>query len=207
MEFSKLRSRLIALGVGIGAALLIGQAPPAQAAEQIVLTYGSLYRSISVAELTEFAETGRLSSGLRFYLNLANIEPEVFRTILNEDLRLRLGFVDSALNSLPGEFALYQVGQVVHTSSRRANIQALRSALVLSVSEDNRVSLLEFLQNYPTQQLYVDGVRLAQVAQDVGEVVEDVRLRLQVIVAAVEEILPGLVCDCDAPASPRPQPR
>lgn len=197
----KLRSRLVAIGVGLGAAWVLGNAAPAQAAEQVVLTYGSIYRSLSVAELTEFAETGELSAGLRFYLNLANVEPEVFRTLLTEDLRLRLGFVDSALNSLPGEFALYQVGQVVHTSSRRANIQALRSALVLSVSEDNRVSLLEFLQNYPTPQLYVDGVRLAQVAQDVGDVVEDVQLRLQVIVAAVEEVLPGLVCDCDAPAS------
>lgn len=38
-----------------------------------------------------------------------------------------------------------------------ANAKALRGALIAAASDDNKVSLLEVLDNYPTRQVYVDG--------------------------------------------------
>ncbi|MGH8000858.1 MAG: alpha/beta hydrolase [Brasilonema sp.] len=40
--------------------------------------------------------------------------------------------VDKVLNSTVGEATLKQLARVIHTPSRKANQQALRSALILS---------------------------------------------------------------------------
>lgn len=177
------------------AAIVLASNQPSHAAERLHLTYGPLGRSLSIQELRDFAETGQASRQLRWYLNVANLETEQFRTILTKEVPLSLLFIDRVTHSLPGEFALFQVGQVVHTRSRQANIQALRSSLILSVSEDNRISLLEFLENYPTPGIYVDGVALARVANRVRGVVNDI----EPVVVSIQEFLEGLVCDCEAP--------
>jgi len=177
------------------AAIVLALSQPIHAAERLYFTYGPLGRSISIQELRDFAETGEASRQLRWYLNVANLEPERFRAVLTKEIPLSLRFVDRVTYSLPGEFALFQLGQVVHTRSRQANIQALRSSLILSVSEDNRLTLLEFLENYPTQGIYVDGVALARVANKVKDVVNDI----EPVVVSIQEFLEGLVCDCEAP--------
>lgn len=51
-----------------------------------------------------------------------------------------------------------QISQVIYTPSRRADRQALRSALVLSASQDGQVSLIKIIKNYPTDEVEVDGI-------------------------------------------------
>ena len=62
------------------------------------------------------------------------------------------------LNSRIGNIILEQISQVIYTPSRRVDRQALRSALVLSASQDVQVSLIEIIKNYPTNKVEVDGV-------------------------------------------------
>jgi hypothetical protein len=190
-------NQLVGLGSFLAGmtALMLAPGQPAYAAERLYFTYGPLGRSLSITELRDFAETGKPSRQLRWYLNIANLEPEKFRAILTKEIPVGLKFVDRVTYSLPGEFALFQLGQVVHTQSHQANIQALRSSLILSVSKDNRLTLLEFLENYPTEGIYVDGVVLARVANKVRNVVDDI----EPVVASIEEFLGGLICDCEAP--------
>lgn len=179
---------------------------PANAANEIVFTYGPIGRSLSIEELETFAETGEASRSLQFYLNLADIDPDVFQVVLTEELSISLRFLDRTLNSLPGEYVLFQLGQVINTGAGTTNIRALRSALVLSASDDNRISLLEFLQNYPLRQLTIDGVELARVVRELGDVVEDVERRLETLVPILQELLEGVICDCAAPTRSRPIP-
>lgn len=201
--FARGTPRLV-LGLSLilsGMAMVMGSAAPARAADRITFTYGPLRKSVPINDLTALAETGRVSNTLRFYLDFANVDPDNFRALLTSEVPLTLKFADEALNSLPGEYVLFQLGNLVYTAARETNIQALRSAVVLSVSEDDRISLLEFLQNYPTQTLFVNGVETARVARDVGNVVQDVEARLGVIAAAIEEVLPGLICQCQSEPS------
>jgi hypothetical protein len=197
------RSQGIAKAIGISAALLLGAgaclgtAKPVTAAEQFVLTYGPFARSISISELTALAETGTASPSLQAYLRLAKISPETMQAVLTRDLGVSPRFLDKALNSLPGEFALFYLGKLIHTPERVANIQALRSAFVLSAVPDNRLSLLEFLENYPTQAVYLDGVQLAKVARQVSRVIGDVKTRLEPIIEGAKDFLGGFICDCE----------
>jgi Alpha/beta hydrolase of unknown function (DUF1400) len=197
--FVRVTPRFVGLSLMLSAtAIAIASAAPVHAADRITFTYGPLRKSVPVEDLATLVETGQVSSTLRFYLNFADIDPDNFRALLSSEVPLTLKFADEALNSLPGEYALFQLGNLASAANRDTNIQALRSAVVLSVSEDDRISLLEFLQNYPTQTLLVDGVEVARVARDVGNIVEDVEARLSVIAAAIEQVLPGLICQCQA---------
>ncbi|KAB8332821.1 alpha/beta hydrolase [Scytonema tolypothrichoides VB-61278] len=76
------------------------------------------------------------------------------------------------MNNPIGEFLVDQIGQTIHTPSSEANPQALRSALVLSASKDNKLSLIEIIQNYPTPEVYVEGERLVRTYEQLSLLAE-----------------------------------
>lgn len=155
--------------------------PQTLAAEQVMLRYNVLERSVSVDELTEFAETGEASRELRTYLKNSGQDPERVRELLSDEVEVRQLFLDEVLNSGPGEVILDQMGDFVQTPSGEANRQALRSALVLSASDDDRISLIEVLQNYPTQEVHVNGNRVASAYRQIQDIQESITDVLDVI--------------------------
>jgi hypothetical protein len=199
-----------------GAALLIGSslgvlgsAPRSLAAEKLVLTFGPLGDSIAIAELRNFVETGEIPRTLRPYLQLTQADPDAMRAIFRKEARVDLRFLDRVLNTLPGEYGLFQLSTLVHTPQRVANIQALRAAAILSVSDDSQISLLEFLEKYPTPEVVVDGVALLKVARTVGRVaaqvadkVAEIERRLDAWVVVAKDLLENLVCECPPQTGP-----
>jgi Alpha/beta hydrolase of unknown function (DUF1400) len=129
------------------------------AAEQVVLKYRIFRQSLSVRELTTFAQTGELSSSLRVNLALARQEPQKIRQYLTATVKAEPILLDRVLNSPIGEVLLDEISKTIYTPSRQADRQALRAAIVLSAG-DRQLSLLEILQNYPTTVVEVDGDRL-----------------------------------------------
>jgi Alpha/beta hydrolase of unknown function (DUF1400) len=136
-------------------------ATEAIAAERVVWRYRVLQGSLSVDELTTLAETGEVSPALRAYFRLARRNPQHIRRTLNEEVAVNPRLLDRVLNSPVGDVAIDRVSEAIHTPSRQADRQAMRSALVLSASDDSRISLIEVIQNYPTEEIHVDGDRLA----------------------------------------------
>ncbi|MEH2237596.1 MAG: alpha/beta hydrolase [Nostoc sp.] len=116
--------------------------------------------SLSVEELSTFAQTGELSRSLRVNLALVRQDPKAIRQYLTESVKVNPVFLDRVLNSQIGNIILDQISQVISTPSRRADRQALRAALVLSATQDGQVSLIEIIKNYPTNEVEVDGDRL-----------------------------------------------
>jgi len=152
---SLLLSVIIALSLSNGRVL---------AAETVLLKYRIFRESIAVKELTTFAQTGELSTSLRVNLALAKQEPKTIRKYLTESVAVSPVLLDRVLNSPIGNVVLDQIGEAIHTPSRKADRQALRAALVLSASSDrngsgakNSISLIEVIQNYPTSAVEVEG--------------------------------------------------
>ena len=160
---SFLRRSLI-LSIALAIALSGGSA---FAAEQVVLKYRIFRSSISVKELTNFAQTGELSTSLRVNLALAKQNPKAIRQYLTQPVAVNLRLLDRVLNSPVGNVVLDQISEAIHTPSRKADRQALRAALILSASRDypdssgqnsrNTISLIEIIQNYPTSEVEVEG--------------------------------------------------
>lgn len=154
--FLSLRCALVLM---LNASILLSS-NSAIAAEQVVLNYRSFSESISVEELSNFAETGELSTSLQLNLALARQEPKEIRQYLTQQVLVNVLLLDRVLNSPIGNFVLDEVSQALHTPSRRADRQALRSALVLSASGDGNITLIETIQNYPTAVVEVEGDHL-----------------------------------------------
>lgn len=153
----KLSRRALALTATLAIATSSGSA---LAAEQVVLKYRIFRQSISVEELSTFAETGELSTSLRVNLALARQDPKVIRRYLTESVAVNPVVLDRVLNSPVGNLILDEISQAIHTPSRRADRQALRAALVLSAARDRNISLIEVIENYPASAVEVDGDRL-----------------------------------------------
>lgn len=175
------RVRQLAVGISLVLGSVLLTSPQALAADRVMLRYGILERSISVDELSEFAETGKTSRQLRTYLRDSGQEPDRVQELLSSEVEVRQLFLDGVLNSAPGEVILDRMGEFVHTSSGEANRQALRSALVISASDDDRISLIEVLQNYPTQEVHVNGRRVASAYRQIRSIQDNIATVLDVI--------------------------
>jgi hypothetical protein len=121
------------------------------------MRYGPFQRSASVEELTHFVETGETTRQLRAYFRMSGQDPEQFRQLLSQEVDVDVVTLDRLLNNPVGDVLLDQMGRFVHTPSGDTNREAMRSALVLSASNGNRISLLEVMQNYPTRQIHING--------------------------------------------------
>ncbi len=155
----------------------------AQASEEIVFTYGGATQTVSLAELQTFAATGEISSALDFLLNFGKQNPLMIRWILNQEFPADTRLIYDLLNTAPGEYVLSQTSHVVGSKSERANVKALRGALVASASDDNVISLIELLDKYPTQQVYVDGKILAKARENLTQFIEETSKYIQIPVS------------------------
>ena len=135
---------------------------PATAAERVILKYSILRESLSVAELATLAKTGEASPSLKAYLGMVNKKPEELQRVLAYQVSIDPVFLSKMLNSFPGEFMLEQIGIAIHTPSQKADKEALRGAIVTSAMSDGKLSLIKVLQNYPTQEVHVEGDRLVE---------------------------------------------
>lgn len=135
----------------------------AAAAQKVVLKYSAIRMTLPISELEIFAETGKMSPALEMLLGRANKNPETVRRSLIRPVKVNQSFLDRALNSQVGEVILDEVSQVIRTPSGNTNRSALRSALLLSASHDNEMTLLETMKNYPNPEVHVEGDRLVEV--------------------------------------------
>lgn len=166
------RFGLIFASLGLGSlSLLAGN--PAQAAEEIVITYGFLQQSIAVEDLANFAETGEQTLTLSLLMGASGQDPETVREVLIREVPLKQRLAKQVLYSPPGEAALREVGTVVHHNASDGREEALRAAIMMSAADD-RVTLLEIFENYPTDEMYVDGAQLVQMVAKLRPLLEQI---------------------------------
>ena len=160
------------------------------AAKKVVLYYGPQQLPLSVEELEEFADTGEASKTIRFLTSIAGQDRDAFRTVLTQNIPANPQTLDNTLNFIVGELFLYEIGQTIHTPSRRKVIEALRSTLVLSAADDRKISLLEIIQKYPAQELYINTRTLLKAYGQVSFLVDGARKGA----AFVQESLADIIC-------------
>ncbi|GAB4546139.1 MAG: hypothetical protein Tsb0014_40570 [Pleurocapsa sp.] len=149
-------------------------------AQKVTFEYGAVSQSVSIEELEEFAATGETSPSIDTLLEVSNQPPWLMRRILVQKLPANTKLTYDLLNTAPGEYVLSQTSNVVNTRSDRANTLALRGTLVSCASDDNQVSLLEVLQKYPVQQVYVNGKLLSKASGSFRNFINDTRQNIRI---------------------------
>jgi hypothetical protein len=158
MQFPK--SLLVhVLGGAIAGASLLLSASPGQAAEEVVFRYGILRQRLSVVELTKFAETGEMSPVVSRYLKRTNSDPANIRQILTQPIDVDHNTLKVALNNPLADLMMDELGKMIQTPDDRGNQEALRAALDTSTAVDNKVTVLEVIQNYPADEIHLDVKR------------------------------------------------
>jgi hypothetical protein len=144
MEGSSMRLSLLVrqLFAYIGVTVItFGFSAEVLAAEKVVLKYKLFRGSLSVADLTTFAQTGDASPALQSYLSVSGQNPENVRNVLTQNINVNVVTLDRLLSNPVGNLVLDRVGSAVQTPANVENRKALRSALLLSASRDSQVSL------------------------------------------------------------------
>jgi predicted dienelactone hydrolase len=158
---------------------------PGRAAERVYVEYGLLSRYVSVNSLAAFAEQGVVEDDLAFYINLMSPEnQENFRTALTATREVDLVPFSQFFNTPMGEQALYFIGSWVKTGGQLNGQKALRAAMIKSAADDGQVSLLEYIQNYPTSSLRFDA---AQAAHYTRQVIQEADQTVAFVEATVEQ--------------------
>lgn len=162
----------LCLGLSLGGIL---GATPARSAENWTFIIGPINRSITLTQLQELAETGKPSGELKLILKLAGQSPAEVARILNDEVEFDLVTAYRIMSSRPGMAVLEQMGQIIAPrNANTAGAQALSGALLLSLSGDNKFTVLELLEKYPTDARINVGALMEASDQfgDVGSLLE-----------------------------------
>lgn len=160
------------LAVGIGSAIAVGIASPSPAAERIFVGYNILERSISVKALEDYVKTGAMDEDLAVYAQYA--DPRVLKELRSALLaKADLSSVTLAqfLYSPQGDAALKRLGQVIQPESRLSGSKAIRAALILAAAEPEGLTLLNFLQKFPTRGIRIDVERSLRIVGELNRLI------------------------------------
>lgn len=140
------------------------------AADQIILKYGIIRGSIPVQDLNIFCETGEVSNTLGYYLRWANQKQDNIEKTLCKQIPVNGVMLSKILNSPFGEVVLDLFAEVITTPSQKASRESLRGAVITSALKENNISILEVANNYPTQEVHINGDRLMEIYKQIEEV-------------------------------------
>ncbi|MBD2438157.1 alpha/beta hydrolase [Nostoc sp. FACHB-110] len=143
---------------------ILGFSTAAKAAETVVLRYGLLAESISLAELQKAAEVGDFRGDFKLYgRSLPTQERRLLLSTLKMPIELNVVTVNRLLNTQIGTTILNDFSSAV-VRKDKAGVQAIRAGLVLGSTAPQGLSLLNFIAAYPSPRLEIDLPRLFKIA-------------------------------------------
>lgn len=189
----------LALGLGLAQALLLSL--PGWSAERVLVSYGVLERSVTLAELEAFARDGSLSRTLAFYARFFTPEELAqMRAFLSQRADVGVVAVSRFLDTPQGEYLLEQLGDVVQTGARQPGAQPSRAALVLAAADpEEGLTLLNVMRQFPTSTIRLDIERGLAIARGIDQAINQANLALTQVnqqaelEAAAEPIPNGVV--------------
>ncbi|MBD1919166.1 MULTISPECIES: alpha/beta hydrolase [Cyanophyceae] len=167
--------RRLGLSWALGLLGALATALPSAAAENLIVTFGILQRSIPIADLERFATTGELTPQLHAYrrqLQISDEQLSQIRQVLSTPAGLSPVAVAQFLYTEQGVLLLEQIGRVVQTPVRQANVQALRGALILAAADpEGGFTLVNVLKTYPTEAMRIDLIEGLAIAQEINQAI------------------------------------
>lgn len=135
--------------------------PSALAAQTITIRLGPFEQSIAIADLEEFANTGKLPTSLQ---GLSPLIPGEMRGLLQR----RLEISPQAADQFTQELQKTSLGRRLITSLQAAlpgsSIESIQGAITLALRQVNGLSVVDFLRAYPQENLTVDATKAISVA-------------------------------------------
>lgn len=117
---------------------------------KLTLILGPFARSLTTSEVEDFASNRSSDNSVSALLKVGKINAEELRSQLNKVFEFEVSQMDKLLNSSIGVALLKRLGEAIHPHSAPGTaVQALRSALILSLADDNKFSPVEVISRLP----------------------------------------------------------
>ena len=146
---------LISLILGISAILLPTKAMSAERIAFNLSPFGQFY--IKIDDLEKFVKTGEISDELAYYLNrLPPQQVERLPELLSTPLEVNPLTIAKFSNSTIGETVIENFGKGISTSTNRNGFLALRGAIIAAVFEEEGLTAMNLLQEFPLETIQID---------------------------------------------------
>ena len=169
--------RLILLSLAVFLVVII----PVQAAERIYFNYSILGRSIAVSELVTFAETGEAEGT---FSDVLKFVPEArrsqLREVLQAEYRVDPLMVERFAYTAPGERLFREIGEFLQSEASQNGGRGIRSAAILAAADPNGISVIRFLQKFPTD-IRINLARLLSLVRQVTDILKQTEQTTQLL--------------------------
>ncbi len=135
--------------------------PSANAAQTITIRFGPYEQSVKIADLEEFANTGKLPLSLQA---LSPVLPKETRSILQKRLEIDPAFADNFTDELQKTPFGKQFITSLRTALPGSSIESVQGAISLALRQVNGLSVVGFLQAYPQENVTVDATKAISLA-------------------------------------------
>lgn len=140
----------------------------AQAADTVVIRYGPLEESVSLKDLKKSTETGELPASLGTYTKRMTEEQ---RRFLVEGLKIQIPInvitLDRLISTQIGTTILSDVSTAI-TRPDQAGLQAMRGGLILGANSPQGLSILSFIEAYPSKRLVINLPQAITIARSLN---------------------------------------
>ena len=176
-----MNNRLLLIVLGL--IMLLGS-PGTKAAENLVLVFGEklgfFRKSIAVSDLHHLARSGEARDVLGTAIAYTGLQPQDLQDLLAADVHIPLLLGHRLLHTRVGEAVLNKASSIVYPlRAPQAGSQAFRAGAILGMrlQPDGRhsITLLDFLDAYPSRELAVHIPRLLATLERIGELTGVVR--------------------------------
>ena len=207
MKLSFLKHILPGFLLGLTASVLMG-GTRAVAAERVVLTYGPIQAPIKVKDLKTFAETGEKTKTIKQIVKASGLDEDTLRGLMSLEVGFDLVPFACLICSPTGMELVEDVALTLRTHRRVENGTALHAALINAVSDDGKISFLDFLAYYPVPGMYVDVANIPQTVEKIQGLADGLENLLQDASRYGKAGCSLQQVDLPDPApAPRPRPR
>ena len=158
---NKQRTLSFISAISLGLLSLIAIPQRVNAAEKISLVYGPFKCHLSVEALKVYAETGEITPEFKPYAKFLNQQSLLqLRHWLQKVFDRDVVSIHKYTRSDRGEQLLQEIGTVVSTHSERNGFYAIRGALIEAAAGSNEWTILDVIQEFPTENMQINTKEL-----------------------------------------------
>ncbi|OZH53680.1 hypothetical protein AFK68_03210 [Hydrocoleum sp. CS-953] len=171
MQLSNLLSRSPLIIVGAIAGVMLSHQSAIATNKIVIDLFGPIKASVKVKDLRQFAETGKTTKTISQALGISKVNPNTVRGLMTLEVGADVANLAKVLYSNLGQNLTKGVAEVVQTRHNYESDKALRSAILLAAADDNRISVLEVLEKYPTEEMHIDVGKINEIVGKVKETI------------------------------------
>ncbi|GAP98979.1 hypothetical protein NIES2104_55360 [Leptolyngbya sp. NIES-2104] len=178
--------------MGVFLAMSLALSSRASAIDTVTLVFNESRTSVPFSDFRRFVETGETQRTTlqSFFARIPNTS-QAIRSTLTREIAIPRPLSERNFNNTIADFMLFQLSNALGSITVPDSLQPLRSALITSYRNNQSISILEVMSNYPINEMTVQLPRVERAYNRVNALAQRIPPALE-----ANEFLFNLICNC-----------